>query len=509
MSATSRRSAARGAAVASENLDQINERLRREIAAHEATLRELDGVRHELELRVSDRTKELSLVKARFETALRGAKVYVFSQDRDLRYTWVYTPEGGETGTGMLGRTDEELLPPAERAAVIDLKQRVLRTGRPDDCEVAYLLPGGRVLASLHVEPSYAPDGTIDGLICAAINISHVRLLESEQQRLSRELATTLQRYETALRGSNVTVFTQDRDLRYTSISNSFLARDIEGIVGRTDDDILPGASLQPVLALKRDALEQGDPRDGEVRITDAGTDRWFDLHIEPLRDLGGEIVGLTGTAVDVTERRESEAHLRLLLREITHRSKNLLAVIQAMARQTARHTESTDAFLERFSARLQALATSHDLLVQESWHGASLEDLARLQLGHYLEREQPQLVFAGPAVLLKPEAAQALGLALHELATNAAKYGALSTPSGHVSVAWERLPAAEGYGIALTWRETGGPKVAVPSRRGFGSLVIERHLARSLDGEVTLDFTPEGVECRVVIPVTQFVAVR
>jgi PAS domain S-box-containing protein len=365
------------------------------------------------------------------------------------------------------------------------------------------------VLASLHVEPSYAPDGTIDGLICAAINISHVRLLESEQQRLSRELATTLQRYETALRGSNVTVFTQDRDLRYTSISNSFLARDIEGIVGRTDDDILPGASLQPVLALKRDALEQGDPRDGEVRIIDAGADRWFDLHIEPLRDLGGEIVGLTGTAVDVTERRESEAHLRLLLREITHRSKNLLAVIQAMARQTARHTESTDAFLERFSARLQALATSHDLLVQESWHGASLEDLARLQLGHYLEREQPQLVFAGPAVLLKPEAAQALGLALHELATNAAKYGALSTPSGHVSVAWERLPAAEGYGIALTWRETGGPKVAVPSRRGFGSLVIERHLARSLDGEVTLDFTPEGVECRVVIPVTQFVAVR
>jgi PAS domain S-box-containing protein len=500
---------ARGVSAAPENLDQVNERLRREIAAHEATLRELDAVRHELELRVSDRTKELSLVKARFETALRGAKVYVFSQDRDLRYTWVYTPESGEAGTGMLGRTDEELLPASERAAVIELKQRVLRTGKPDDCEVAYLLPEGRVLVALHVEPSYAADGTIDGLICAAINVSHIRLLESEQQRLSQELRTALQRYETALRGSNVTVFTQDRDLHYTSISNSFLGREIDGIVGRADADILPHASLASIVALKRGALEEGVPREGEAHIKDGATDRWFDLHIEPLRSLGGDIVGLTGTAVDVTERRESEAHLRMLMRELTHRSKNLLAVIQAMARQTARHTGSTDAFLDQFGARLQALATSHDLLIQESWYGASLQDLVRLQLGHYLDREQPQLSFDGPAILLKPEAAQALGLALHELATNAAKYGALSTPAGRVAVIWKRQPPTDGHGIELTWQETGGPKVVLPERHGFGSLVIQRHLARSLDGDVTLTFASDGVHCLIIIPLTQFVASR
>jgi two-component sensor histidine kinase len=109
----------------------------------------------------------------------------------------------------------------------------------------------------------------------------------------------------------------------------------------------------------------------------------------------------------------------------------------------------------------------------------------------------------------LQPEAAQGLGLGLHELATNAAKYGALSTPLGRVSIVWRRLPAAQGHGIELTWDERGGPGVSAPERRGFGTLVIERHLARSLDTEVSLVFAPEGVRCRIIVPVTQFVAAR
>lgn len=494
---------------APDRLKEANERLKREIAAHEATLRELEAVRRELELRVAERTKELSLVKARFETALRGAKVYVLSQDRDLRYTWVYTPGGGEDSTELLGRTDEELLPAAERDAVIQLKESVLQTGVPRDCEVSYVLPEDRTLVALHVEPSYGADGAIDGVICAAIDISHIRSLESEQRRLTAELGATLQRYETALRGSNVTVFTQDQHLRYTSISNPFLGRSVDEIVGHTDAEVLPAANRTALVALKRKALEDGEPDDSEIHIRDGAVDRWFDLHIEPLRDPLGDIVGLTCAAVDITERKESEAHLRLLMRELTHRSKNLLAVIQAMARQTARHSGSVNDFLDRFGARLQALATSHDLLVQESWHGASLQSLVQLQLGHYLERADPQIAFEGPAILLKPEAAQGLGLALHELATNAAKYGALSTPAGRVAIRWRRLPASEGHGVELTWEERGGPGVAPPEHRGFGTLVIERHLARALDTEVELSFPPEGVRCRIVVPLMQFIAAR
>jgi PAS domain S-box-containing protein len=313
-----------------------------------------------------------------------------------------------------------------------------------------------------------------------------------------------IHRYETALRGSNVTVFTQDRDLRYTSISSRLFGRDVDDIIGRTDDEVIPAEGRSAIAALKAAAFKSGMPQDAEVRINDGAGGRWFDLHVEPLRDAAGAIVGLTCAAVDVTERKEGEAHLRLLMRELTHRSKNLLAVIQAMARQTARHARSTDRFVEQFSARLQALARSHDLLVQEGWHGASLMELIRSQLALYFDRSGSQITVEGPPVSLRPEAAQSLGLALHELATNAAQFGALSSPSGHLSITWtwqdQRVPPV----VEIVWQERGGPEVRTPEQRGFGTLVVERNLARSLEAEVDLTFGSEGVRCRMAIPITQ-----
>jgi PAS domain S-box-containing protein len=487
----------------------MNEQLLQQATAHEKTLRELERARSDLEVRVEERTKELSLLKARFETALRGANVYVYSQDHDLRYSWVYSPRGDAAAAEMIGRTDEEVLGSQEHETVIAAKRRVLASGIAEDCEVSFVTPGRRALFALHIDPTYGADQSIDGIMCAAIDISRIRSLETEQQRLSDELMTTLQRYETALRGSNVTVFTQDRDLRYTSCSNTMFGLEVEEILGRTDEEILPPESRGPVVTLKREVMQEGQPADSETRVDLGSTVRWYDIHMEPLRDPGGGIAGLTCAAVDITERKEGEAHLRLLMRELTHRSKNLLAVIQAMARQTARHSGTIEGFLEQFSARLQALATSHDLLVQESWYGASLLELVRTQLGHYLDRNGSQIALAGPSVLLKPEAAQSLGLALHELATNAAKYGALSAPGGAVQIVWRRLPAAEGEGIEIVWSEKDGPRVKEPERRGFGSLVIERNLSRSLDAEVDLTFRPEGVNCRMVIPLNQLSATR
>jgi two-component sensor histidine kinase len=484
-------------------LREANERLRREIAAHEATLRELETARRELEQRVARRTKELSLMTARFETALRGARVHVSSQDRELRYTWVYSPHAEGAEAQLLGRTDEEVLAAADRDSVVAVKRRVLASGVPEDCEVAFVSPQGRTLFALHVDPIFGPDRTVDGVMCAAVDISQTRLLESEQRRLTEELRAAVQHYETALRGANVTVFTQDRDLTYTSISNPMLGREVDEIIGRGDDEILPKPNLMAV-ALKRRVLADGEPADGEVSIGEASDRRWFDLHIEPLRDVTGTIVGLIGAAVDNTARKEGEVHLRLLMRELTHRSKNLLAVIQAMARQTARYTGSIEAFMDQFGARLQALAASHDLLVQESWHGASLDELARAQLAQYLDGAGGQVVIEGPGIVLKPEAAQSLGLAIFELLDNAARYGALSVPQGRASLRWHRRPVAQGGGVEIAWAEEGGPNVTKPERRGFGSLVIERNLARAAEAEVDLAFPPDGVRCRVVIPEEQ-----
>lgn len=494
-------------------LAEANESLRREVAGHEVTLRELETVQRELESRVEARTRELSLVTARLETALRGAYVHGFSQDRDLRYTWVYDPSGRD-GAGMLGHTDEEIFSPADREAAVEVKRRVLETGTPETCEVAAVTPHEHALYALHVEPAHGLDGTIEGLTSAAIDVSRLRSLESEQRRLADELRTALQRYEIALRGSHMTLFTQDRELRFTSISNPLFGREVADIVGRADTEILPAESLPQFGALARAALATGKAQGGEVSVSEGDKTRWYELHVEPLPDAAGSIVGVTCALFDITERKTGESHLRLLMRELTHRSKNLLAVIQAMARQTARHSGTIEGFLDAFGARLQALATSHDLLVQEGWYGASLQDLTRRQLAKYLDGAASRVTVEGPPVHLKPAAAQSFGLALHELAVNAEKFGALSVPKGRVDIHW-RLRAAGSEtpdgedAVEIEWIEKNGPDVVTPASRGFGSLVVEKNLARSLDAEVDLTFDPAGVRCRMVIPASHLLAAR
>ena len=340
-------------------------------------------------------------------------------------------------------------------------------------------------------------------------------LLEQQVNAQNLELLSLrarFARYETALTGSKVIVYTQDRDLRYTSISHPMLGRSIDDILGRTDGDILPADAVAAVVALKKTALSTGQSQRTEMPIEAAAGLRWHDLHIEALRNDTGDIVGLTCVSVDVTERKEGEAHLRLLLRELTHRSKNLLAVIQAMARQTARHAGSTETFLNQFGARLQALSASHDLLVRESWYGASLRELIRSQMRDYFadpdgEASGPRVSISGEDVALKPEAAQTLGLALHEMAANAEQFGSLSLPQGSVAITWQRRADDNGDALELDWREQRGPKVKPRHKKGFGTMVIEGNLARALDAEVALIFDPEGLRCHIIIPASQILA--
>jgi PAS domain-containing protein len=186
------------------------ERLEREIALHAKTRAELKRAR--ADARRSSR--ECEELKARFDKAFRGANIHAFAQDRNLRYTWLAGPRADDAAAGLLGRTDDELWSSPEQQAVVALKRRVLKTGIPEDCEVSYILPERRALFALHIDPLLAADGSVDGVMCTAVDISRIRSLESEQRRLAEDLATAAQRYEVALRGSNVAVFTQDTDLR-------------------------------------------------------------------------------------------------------------------------------------------------------------------------------------------------------------------------------------------------------------------------------------------------------
>lgn len=338
------------------------------------------------------------------------------------------------------------------------------------------------------------------------------RGLEARLAKQGRELAAVramLGRYETALQGSHVTVFAQDEHLRYTAISNPLFGKSVDDIIGKSDETVLPSASRAQIIALKRDVLATGKTVTQELLIGQDEAARWYELHMEPIRNAERGIIGLAAAAVDVTARKEAEGHLRLLMRELTHRSKNLLAVIQAMARQTATHTHSVDDFLTHFSARLQALASSHDLLVQQSWHGVSLEELIHSQLGHYLKGPQAQVTLQGRDVIVKPEAAQSLGLALHEMCTNASKYGALSSPHGRVEIGWQVGSDGERNALDLHWRESGGPPVKAPRHAGFGTLVIERNLTKALGAQVSVHYAPDGFRCDIHIPASENLAIR
>ena len=198
-------------------------------------------------------------------------------------------------------------------------------------------------------------------------------------------------------------------------------------------------------------------------------------------------------------ERSDREQQLRLLLRELTHRSKNLLTVIQAIARQTARQTATVDEFLDRFGARLHGIGMSHDLLVADDWHGASLRMLVERQLEAHLESPGRQVRIEGEDVVLKPAAVHNMGMALHELTANAEKYGALSCPEGAVHVHWQ--VCEDNKALKLTWKERGGPAVKKPSRSGFGRAMIENIVGQALSGKVALTFPVDGVSCVIRIP--------
>ncbi|WP_425450102.1 PAS domain S-box protein [Virgifigura deserti] len=219
-------------------------------------------------------------------------------------------------------------------------------------------------------------------------------------------------------------------------------------------------------------------------------------LTVSPVRGTDGRVTGASKIARDITERKRAEERLQLLAREVDHRAKNMLAVIQSMVHLTRAGTIAD--FVSAINGRIGALAHAHSLLSQSHWEGADLTSLAEEELAPYCRPEDPRVRVDGPNLTLVPVAAQSIAMALHELATNAVKYGAFTSPGGHVSIQWSRR--ADGR-LVLRWTETGGPPVQKPSRRGFGMDVIERMVRDQLEGAVQFAWRTEGLICEIELP--------
>ena len=218
-------------------------------------------------------------------------------------------------------------------------------------------------------------------------------------------------------------------------------------------------------------------------------------------RDGEGKPTLIFGVNYDITERKLGDERQRLLLRELNHRVKNTLATVQALATQTVRHALQPSEFLEAFSARLQALGAAHSLLSDREWRGISVGELVRIEVRPFDTADQPRIAVSGPDLLLSPDQAVGLGLILHELASNALKYGSLSSRSGKVELEWRARGRKGARRLVLTWRESGGPSVEPPDRHGFGSILIRRSLAKVIDSEVTHEYRPEGVFPEISMP--------
>jgi PAS domain S-box-containing protein len=290
-------------------------------------------------------------------------------------------------------------------------------------------------------------------------------------------------------------------------VNDAFLALtgyDRADVLGHSFDLLIDPEALAEVKAAFKTNPEVGP----EIRyLRKDGSEFWASLLVSPVRDRSGAVVQHFVSLVDLTRHKEQQRHAKMLIDELNHRVKNTLSTVQSIVSQSLRTGDDPRTTRDAIDARIFALARSHDLLTQEEWESAGLRDVVNAALKPFVAHGRAdRVVVSGENIHIRPAAVLALSIALHELATNAVKYGSFSNDSGRILVEWETVAAPDGDRLKLHWRETGGPPVGTPSRSGFGSKVILSGLAHQLGGVVELAFPVEGAVCTIDIAASAIV---
>lgn len=336
-------------------------------------------------------------------------------------------------------------------------------------------------------------------------DVSERRHLEQQLETRNRELAANESRLRLALEGGRMG--TWEWNLQNNKLVGDDALRHLWGLSEQERlnvDDAFARVHPEDLPGLRRvldNAIARTEEFTGEFRTRDReGSSRWVAARGTVLRGGAGEAKTLVGVSFDVSERRELDEQRRLLAAELNHRMKNMMALVQSVVSLSSRGTQSVDAYKQALQGRLGAVAKSLHL-TQGGESGTTLLDQLLRELEPFRNAHGTNIVLAGPTVPLDAKTGLSVGLVLHELATNAAKYGALSRATGTVSVEWALEDSDRGCWLTLEWRESGGPPVSPPTHRGFGSALIETTLTRSLRGKVEIDYLRQGLLCRMALP--------
>ncbi|GLH82353.1 hypothetical protein SSBR45G_72620 [Bradyrhizobium sp. SSBR45G] len=395
----------------------------------------------------------------------------------------------GYSAAQMIGTSVFDIIPPELHEEARAIRARVSMGESVESFETVRLTRQGR---PIEVSITFSPIRTkADGII----GISGIVRDVSQSKKAERSAAMLA----AIVASSSDGVVSKTLDGTITSWNRS-----AERIFGYSESEMI-NQSIRRLIPPERQAEEDrilatvisGAIVDNfeTIRIRKDGAQIDVSVTVSPVRDGTGRIIGASKIVRDITDKRQTREQLRTLLAEVNHRSKNLLSLVQAIARQMTRHGRQLD--LSRFLERLQAIAGNQDLLIQNDWRFIPLGDLVRSQLGAFSDPIGNRIAIEGPQIELTPEAAQTIGMAIHELATNAAKYGALSNDDGRIVIRWR----TDGTIFDMSWTENGGPQVAPPTHTGFGSRVISDMVQSGLDATVEVQFPVTGLRWHLACP--------
>jgi len=308
-----------------------------------------------------------------------------------------------------------------------------------------------------------------------------------------------------ALSNTGILVAYFDPELRVVWAENVPTIWSSAPIDGRLLSEFLSESVADDLLSAKQTMAATGVSQKLEISLPADDGANWFSVWIDTDRNPNGEMIGVMMTAADITDQKRREQTLRTLLREVAHRSKNLLAIIQSVATQTGRNSDTVDGFLSRFRGRLQSLASTQDLVTSSNWRGAGLQELILSQVARYTADPDHSIRLEGDKPYLNPNAALHIGLALHELAVNSVSYGALARPDGYVTVAARKMDGGPAPTLSLTWTELIGISDQKLGQKRFGSVALERVVPAALNGSSTFDLSSSRLVYSLLVPSGNF----